>query len=266
MRAANKTSPLRPAVGILDELKVPRRTGGLAVRKARLATLVALLAALPLAAACGGGGEEATPTALPSAEEVLPKVVERVDAVKTFHFRLEHEGGLSPIPLGLELRTAEGDVVVPDRISAKLEAEANGALVRVEVIGVGEEGWITNPFSREWQPLPSGTTISAIFDPAAGVKAVAGSLQDVSVVGVEKVAGHETYRLEGHVDSGALEAAAPIAEPGLTVTVKVWVDTEDYTIRKVRLEGPFAPDEPAAIVRILSLSKFDEPASIEPPT
>jgi hypothetical protein len=86
------------------------------------------------------------------------------------------------------------------------------------------------------------------------------------VAGVEKVAGVNTYLLEGQVDSGVLEAAAPIAEPGLTVNVKLWVDTSDYTIRQVRLEGPFAPDEPDNIVRTLILSKFDEPVSIEPPT
>jgi len=238
------------------------------VRKAWFGLLAMLLAGLALAAACGGGGEKAAPTpaTLPPADEVLPKVVERVGAVKSFHFRLEHENGLSPMPLDLKLKTAEGDVQVPDRMKAKLEADVAGALLRVEVIGIGEEGWMTNPFSHQWQPLPKGTTISAIFDPAAGIKAVAGSLQDVSVAGVEKVGGDNTYLLEGQVDSGVLEAAAPIAEPGLTVNVKVWVDVEDYTIRQVRLEGPFAPGEPENIVRILSLSKFDEPVSIEPPT
>ena len=238
------------------------------MRKAWFALLVLVLTALPLAAACGGDGERAarTPVALPSAEEVLPKVVERVEAVKSFHFRLGHEGGLSSIPLDLKLKTAEGDVLVPDRIRAELEAEAGGALVQVEVIGIGEEAWMTNPFSREWQPLPSGTTISSIFDPAAGVKAVVGSLRDVMIRGIDMVDDHETYRLEGLVDSAALEAAAPIAEPGLIVIVRVWVDVKDYTIRQVRLEGPFAPSEPANIVRILYLSKFDEPVSIEPPT
>jgi hypothetical protein len=227
-----------------------------------------LLGALALAAACGGGGEEASPTpaTLPQADEVLPKVVERVGALKSFHFRLEHENGLSPIPFDLKLKTAEGDVQVPDRMQAKLEADVAGALLRVEVIGIGEEGWMTNPFSHEWQALPAGTSISAIFDPAAGIQAVARSLQEVRVAGVEKVGGDNTYLLEGQVDSGVLEAAAPIAEPGLTVNVKVWVGVDDYNIRQVRLEGPFAPGEPENIVRILYLSKFDEPVSIEPPT
>jgi len=238
------------------------------VRKARFGLLAVLLAALTLAAACGGGGEKAAPTPanLPQADEVLPKVVERVAALKSFHFRLEHENGLSPMPMNLKLKTAEGDIQVPDRMQAKLEAEAAGALMRVEVIGIGEQGWMTNPFSHQWQALPEGTTISSIFDPAAGVQAVARSLQGTRVTGVEKVGGENTYVLEGQVESGVLEAAAPIAEPGLTVNVTVWVDTDDYTIRQVRLEGPFAPGEPDDIVRILSLSKFDEPTSIEPPT
>jgi hypothetical protein len=238
------------------------------VRKTWFGLLAVLLAGLALAAACGGGGEKAAPTPanLPQADEILPKVVERVGTLKSFHFRLEHENGLSPIPFDMKLRTAEGDIQVPDRMEAKLETDVGGALLRVEVIGIGEEGWMTNPFSHDWQALPEGTTISAIFDPAAGIQAVARSLQDVRVADVEKVGGDNTYLLEGQVDSGVLEAAAPIAEPGLTVNVKLWVGIDDYTIRQVRLEGPFAPDEPENIVRILILSKFDEPVSIEPPT
>jgi len=237
------------------------------VRKAWFGLLAMLLVGLALSAGCGGGGEEAAPTpaTLPQADEILPKMVAWAGAVKSFHFRLEHENGFSPMPMDLKLKTAEGDIQVPDRIKAKLDADVAGALLQVEVIGIGEEGWMTNPFSREWQPLPKGTSISAIFDPAAGIQAVARSLQEVRVVDVEKVGGSDTYLLEGQIDSGVLKAAVPIAEPGLTVNVKVWVDTKDYTIRQVRLEGPFAPGEPENIVRILFLSKFDEPVSIEPP-
>ncbi len=189
----------------------------------------------------------------------------RVDALKTFHFRLEHENGTSPIPLGLDLETAEGDVVVPDRMSAEIEAKANGAVVQVKVIGVGDKGWITNPFSRKWQALPEGTNIKDVFDPAAGVKAVVGALTNAKVVKEEKVAGVSTYLVEGEVDSGVLEAAAPVAEPGLTVAVKAWVGVDDSLPRRIRLEGPFAPGEPDNIVRKLDLSRFDEPLTIEPP-
>jgi len=227
--------------------------------------LPAALFAVFLAVACGGGDEGDGGAPLPAAGDVLAQLVARVDQLETFHFRLEHENGTSPIPLGLELETAEGDVVVPDRMSAEIRAKAGTAVVRVNVIGVGDEGWITNPFSREWQPLPEGTNIRDVFNPGAGVKAIVGALADVKVLKEEEVGGASTYLIEGEVDSGVLEAAAPIAEPGLTVVVKAWVGVDDSLPRRIRLEGPFAPGEPENIVRKLELSQFDEPLSIEPP-
>ena len=233
------------------------------LRRTWAAPLLALLV-LAIAAACGDGEEEQPQGVLPSPEEAVARLIERANAVKSFHFKLDHEGGLSPIPLNLKLKVAEGDIVVPDRLKADIEARAGSAVVRVQVIGIGERAWITNPFSRQWQELPSGVTIRNIFDPAAGIRAVAGALRGVRVAGGEVTDGVPTYRIEGDVDSGVLEAAAPIAEPGLSVHVTAWVD-RDFTIRRLRLEGPFSPGEPAGIARVLDLSRFDEPVEIEPP-
>jgi hypothetical protein len=234
---------------------------------ARCLLLSALVALCLLPLACGGGGgkNQATSGPLPPAADVLAKAVERAATMKTFHFRLEHENGVSPIPLGLGLVTAEGDVVVPDRLYAKLEAKAGTQPVRVEVIGIGAQGWITNPFNRQWQPLPSGTTIKDVFDPTQGIDAVANSLANATVVAEEDVGGFATYHVEGTIDSAKLEAAAPIAEPGFTVKVKVWIGKDDSLIRRIRLEGPIASGEPDNIVRKLDVSKFDEPVTIEPP-
>jgi hypothetical protein len=236
---------------------------GLTARCLLLSALV-VLCLLPLA--CGGGGKKPDSGGpLPPAAGVLAKAVERAATMKTFHFRLEHENGVSAIPLGLGLSTAEGDVIVPDRLQAKLEAKAGTQPVRVEVIGIGDQAWITNPFNRQWQPLPSGTTIKDVFDPTQGIKAVANALENAEVTAEEQVDGVATYRVEGTIDSAMLEAAAPIAEPGLTVKVKVWIGKDDSLIRRVRLEGPIAPGEPSNIVRKLDVSKFDESVSIEPP-
>ena len=236
---------------------------GLTARCLLLSALV-VLCLLPLA--CGGGGKKPDSAGpLPPAADVLSKAVESAASMKTFHFRLEHENGVTTIPLGLGLTTAEGDVIVPDRMKAKIEAKAGTQPVRVEVIGIGDEAWMTNPFNRQWQPLPSGNTIRDVFDPAQGIKAVANALENPEVTAEEQVGGVATYRVEGTVDSGVLEAAAPIAEPGLTVKVGVWIGKDDSLIYRVRLEGPLSPDEPPNIVRKLDISKFDESVSIEPP-
>ncbi|MGA2286283.1 MAG: LppX_LprAFG lipoprotein [Dehalococcoidia bacterium] len=238
------------------------------MKRSFLAVSAALAVAAALLTACGGGGgsnKPATTGPLPQPDAVLSKAVDAFQGMKTFHFRLEHDNGGTQIPPGLTLITADGDVIVPDRMSAKLDAKAGQQSVNVQVIGVGDQGWITNPFSRQWQPLPSGTSIKDIFDPAQGVKAVIGSLQNAQVTGEETVDGTLCYRIEGSVASEVLQAAAPIAKPGLTVGIKVWIGEDDSLIRQVYLIGPLAPDEPSNIVRRLMLSKFGEDISIDAP-
>ena len=232
----------------------------------RAYSVAAMICAVILLAACGGGGGTSTPAGtLPPASSVLPAAVQVFDTLQTFHFSLTHENGTSPIPNGLQLVSADGDVIVPDRMHANIEAKVGNQTVRVEVIGVGDQGWITNPFNREWQPLPSGTTIKDIFDPAQGVKAIIGALQNAQVAGQEKVDGAETWHVTGSVRSDALTTAVPIARPGLTVNIEAWIDVDSSLIRRVYLEGPIAPNEPANIVRKLSLSDFGEDVTITSP-
>lgn len=235
------------------------------MKGSRLLLLALALAFVALLALSCGGGDEDAAEPLPPGDEVLAKAVEAVDTMETFHFRLEHENGTSRIPLDLQLVTAEGNVIAPDRLWARLETRAGTQPVRVEVIGIGDDGWITNPFNRQWQPLPSGTTINDVFDPAQGVKVVANSLQDPQVTGEEEVDGVPSYVLEGTVESAVLEAAAPIAEPGFTIRVKAWVGKEDSLMRRIHLEGPIATDEPQDIVRKLHISEFNQPVTITPP-
>ena len=218
-----------------------------------------------LAVSCGGGGKSTPSGTVPPASSVLPAAIQAFDAVQTFHFNLTHENGTTPIPNGLQLVSADGDVVTPDRMHANIEAKAGGQTVRVEVIGVGSEGWMTNPFNRQWQPLPSGTSIKDIFDPTQGVKAIVGSLQNPTVVGQEKVGGTQTWRIKGTVQSDVLTAAVPVAKPGFTVGIEAWVGIDDSLIRQVYLEGPIMPDEANNIVRKLVLSDFGEQITITPP-
>ena len=46
----------------------------------------------------------------PTATELIQKANTASKSIKFFHFKLSHENGSTPIPLGLELTSAEGDV------------------------------------------------------------------------------------------------------------------------------------------------------------
>src|SRR3989304_331711 len=71
--------------------------------------------------------------------------------------------------MGLERVSAEGGVAPPDRLQAEVRAKAMGSVsVTVNVVGIGERAWVTNPFTRQWQGERGGG-IGGNPHPARGV-------------------------------------------------------------------------------------------------
>jgi lipoprotein LprG len=224
-----------------------------------LAAFVALL--LPLALACGGGDDGDSGDV--DAAEVLEEAATRFESVRTFHFTLDHENGATEIVFGLGLDTAEGDFVLPDRMSAEARGRFGPTTVNVRLIAIGDDTWVTNPFSREFQRAPA--SILDIIDPAALVSVVARSMQDPKVEGSENVDGTTTHRISGRVSSDDLSQGLAFGEPGRTLEVTVWVGRDDDLIRRARIRGPMISGEADDIVRELNFSRYDASVTIEPP-
>jgi hypothetical protein len=84
-------------------------------------------------------------------------------------------------------------------------------------------------------------------------------------LGIETLDGTRVYHL-----SGAVPAAAIVDMIGGQAVVELvggelWVGADDFLVRQVRLQGAIAPAEKASVVRVLKLSRFNEPVTIEPP-
>jgi hypothetical protein len=223
-----------------------------------------VLAVAVLIVACGGNGEAPPPADL-TAEQILERAARNMADVTSFHFRLTHENGTTQMPLNLELRSAEGDVAVPDRLSAEVQARAVATNVRVRAIAIGDRTWITNPFTRQWQRLPGEASLRDVADPAGFINAVVDEIRDARLAGQDRIDGVQSYKVVGQLDSGALRRAIGSARAGITVDVEVWVGAEDFLPRRVRVIGPLENDDADNIVRELQLSRFNQPVDIQPP-
>jgi lipoprotein LprG len=235
-------------------------------RLTRAASAATLVLAVLLAACGGGSGGATSPGA--NAQEILAKSASRFSSVKTFHYRLEHENGYIPVDLGalsLHLTSAEGDEAVPSRITADVQGKLGPTNVHVNVIGIDDKTWITNPFTRSWQSAPGTASIQDLVDPVGLVKALASSLQQAKVDGMETVDGVQAYRISGTLSSDALTKSLAFAEGGRTLNVEAWIGKDDSLPRKARLKGALIADDKADTVRQISLSKFDAPVTIQPP-
>jgi hypothetical protein len=221
----------------------------------------------------GGGSGVGTPVAsIPpgasngdlTAEELLEQSVERFRDVTSFHFVLTHENGSTPLPLNLNLVTAEGDIVVPDRMQANVDAEALGLNVTVNVIGIEDRTWVTNPFTRQWQELPN-TNIRDFADPVALVSGLLPAIENPTMSEGGSIGGVDTHRVTGTIQSEALRDALGIAEPGRQVTVQAWIAKDDLLVRQVRLEGALSDAEASNVVRQVVISRYNQSIEIMPP-
>jgi hypothetical protein len=224
----------------------------------------ALLIALLLAACGGGSDKKASETPTPPAAEVISKAADAATALQSFHFRFTNQNGTTPLPLNMGLETAEGDVAVPSKLSADVKAKAGGINVSVKVIGIDDQTWVTNPFTREWQKLP-GATIRDFADPATLVISLLPDIKDPVIVGQTDIDGAKTYDVQGTIDAGALTDALGFARPGHEVKVEAWIGVDDSLPRRIKLTGALTSEEDANIVRQVDLSRFNQPVDIQPP-
>jgi LppX_LprAFG lipoprotein len=223
--------------------------------------LCALFATLVVAC---GSDNNATPTDQDPVE-LLGKAATATEALTSFHFKLTHQNGSTPLPLNLSLETAEGDVVIPGRLRADIDAKAAGAIsVSVKVIAIDDETWITNPFTRDWQQLP-GAGLRDFADPEALVRALVAAVEDPQVDGGSEIDGVQTVKLVGSVDAGLLQDALGIARAGNVVKVEAWIGSEDSLPRRIRIQGRLSTAEAENVSRQIDLSQFNQPVEINPP-
>lgn len=237
------------------------------MRAVRGRLTIVLVATVLLAAACGGGGDaDVSPV---DAATLLRAAAERMDGVERFHFELEHENGFTEIVLGLQMERASGDVAGADRMRAEVRARFGPLNVETGIVILPEQSWLQNPITGAWER--ESISIEAIFNPSEGVTALMRSIAEraaesgAAVTGSARIDGVETHRVEAEVDSGELTLFAADAPAGLKLRAVVWIGVDDPLVYRVELHGAATPDEPADLVRRLTLSNFDGDIVIEPP-
>lgn len=208
-----------------------------------------------------------TPTHL-SAAEIVERSSAAVEGVSYFHFTLEHEGGGTPIALGLEMQRAEGDVAKPGRLQVEVSATRQAIPVEVEAITIGEDTYLrmTFPVVTVWEPLPSEFSSMALFDPQAGVAALMREVADVVRLDDVVISGTRCYHLRGKMSSDQL---VPILGSsvlkGRPMEAEVWIGEADFLPRQVKFSGRMTEAEAEGVIRTLRLSKFNERVSITLP-
>ena len=180
-----------------------------------------------------------------------------------FHFRLEHsDNGSTPFSDTLDITEAEGDVVSPDSVSIEFAGRFSDRFaMRASLITIGDDSYMTNPLSGNWERVPPEVSPLAFFDPQDGIGAMIAGIRNPSLSSKDG----NGFIIAGDLDSQALRPLLGPATQRGTVRVEVSLDKDTLYLKRAIIAGRLTAAEPDGITRTITLSQFNEPLRVSAP-
>ena len=248
---------------------LPTSTPVLATATALSATSTAFVATVTSAAPTAVPGTP-LPTTDPKAQPVVDKARTRLDQVNTLHFVLGIEGDLFIDNARTQrVRSADGDLVRPDKVSATAKISAGPINATVKFIQIGDDVYMTNILTGKWEKASGGLGYDprVVFDKENGVSAILGKVTGWQFVENTKINGVDTQHLRGPVPVQSVNALVANSMRGDTIDVDLYVEGKNNDIvRFILAEQPAAVTPGTATSRwTLDLSKHNDNITIDAP-
>ena len=181
--------------------------------------------------------------------------------LRSFHFKLHHRSGNTPLLANLVVDELEGDVVKPDKLAVEFSGSAGLFFIKSGLIALADVNYMFNPITEKWDEMPAEVSPLGFFDPSRGVAAMMSNVHDVSLL----LGSTDVYRLTGLLPAEALAPLVGTTVTGTTVGVEITIDAGSLYLLEAVFDGRVMPEEPDGTVRVIELSRFNEPITIEPP-
>lgn len=211
-----------------------------------------------------------------------------MSSLQSFQFELSTVNGTSTILDNLELKKVAGKVKRPDSFSADVTAGLAVVDLTVQVVGIGQRLWVTDPLDAEGRFLElalgdesSGAgSLAALINPDRVFLTAVGLVENAVIDGNEKIDGVETTVVTGEFDAGKLISLAtpaageddPLENSGFPaeliltrMPVTIWIDAAKRVVR-LEIEGQLTSSESTDVIRGIDFYDFDEPVEIPEPT
>ena len=231
--------------------------------------LALLIAVVVIAVACGRAQAEPTPTPTPTPlppnpKEILERSGQVMGSLKTFNFRMYHDVGSLEILEGLLIDKVSGKVVNPDKLSMEFSGSFGGGFaIKSEVITVGDQTYMTNPLTGNWEASDASISPVGFFSPTRGIAEMMGQTQNATLL--DDGASDGTYRISGALPTTALASLVGPTLTDRTVDLELKIDSATDYLLEVRFTGAVTPSDVEDAERVIVLSFFNEDVVIEPP-
>ena len=175
-----------------------------------------------------------------------------MESAGSFRYEASLSSDMSVESLGLSLEMQmTGEFQFPDRESVAADVSIGPVSIRVEIISIGGDSYMRDPFTGEWE-LASGGSGGPGFEAAPGGFAgpflggpgEAEFLGSLVLVGEDILNGRSVYHLSGDPSPGFLESLDPVGGSVLhSGSVDYWIGVDDLLVHRLSGSVEVVPDE-----------------------
>jgi hypothetical protein len=242
------------------------------MKKSKLPLLVSILLVISMSAILIAGCAETQDDML-TADEALALSAETMKTQEGFSFLIIPEGEDSFLDQQktIILSQAEGDYLVPDKVSATIKIIFSGIVAEVSVISIGEDTWETNVLTGGWQKSTADYAFQplSLLHPETGLIAViaedTSELEMEEGAALEELPGIELLHLTGKLEGSRVnQLSAGLIDDEL-LEVELWVDAGSYEIHRLLITDPTNSAEGKDTIWQMDFWNFGTVADIKPP-
>lgn len=202
----------------------------------------------------------------PTAQKLLKTVQKNFRSVTAFHVVMKVEN-LGTAPDGaIQIRSADGDVLMPDKVKASANVLLSGQVVGVELVSIGDTQYITDPITGQWRVVKGVLNASTLTDPNTGIVSLASKLTSLSAPVDDVVNGIPCWRITGQLDAQTLAFLTGGGMPaGTMLHTSVCIGKADGLPYQLSVTGEAATGDTAQTARTFSISSYNETINIVAP-
>lgn len=241
------------------------------IRRAIICSILMIASAL-LIVGCAPPWQHANTTSSsnggpkPTAQQVLASIQKNFPQVSSFHVIMKVNNLGTSSGSQIQIRSADGDVIMPDKVKAQANVLFSGQPVTIKIISIGNVQYITDPITGQWRVVKGVLNASTLTNPNTGIISLSSKLQHLSGPTDDVVNGTSCWRVNGLLDAKYLAFLTGGGVPaGTMLQTSVCAGQSDGLPYQLTVVGQAAKSDTTQTSRTFNISGYNEHTAITAP-
>ena len=202
----------------------------------------------------------------PTTQQLITTLQKNFRSVTAFHVVMQTQNLGTVKQSQVQIRSASGDIIMPDKIKAQATVILSGQAVIVNLISIGDTQYITDPITGQWRTIKGVLDPRTLTNPNTGIISLVGKLQKLTAPTDDVVGGVPCWRFTGQLDAKYIAFFTGGGVPaGTMLQTSACIGKADGLPYQISVTGQAAPGDTAQTVRTFNVSNYNEQIKITAP-